>query len=94
MTTQHHADIGTNRPLDEYAEAEVQRLLTEDGRVAEQGLTVSRREHTLILCGDVESAQRRDEIVRLIREQFPGIDLQVDIGLTRANAPAEAEELS
>ncbi|WP_033344452.1 hypothetical protein [Catenuloplanes japonicus] len=84
----------TNRPVDEYVEAEVQRLLTEDGRISEQGLTVSRRGHTLILCGDVESVQRREEIVRLVREQFPGIDLQVDIGLTRAGAPTEAEELS
>jgi hypothetical protein len=92
--TQHHSDIDTNRPLDEYVEAEVQRLLTEDGRVSQQGLTVSRREHTLILCGEVESVQRRDDIVRLVREQFPGIDLSVDIGLTRAGAPAEAEELS
>lgn len=92
--TQHHADIDTNRPLDEYVEAEVQRMLTEDGRIAEQGLTVSRREHTLSICGEVESVQRRDEIVRVIREQFPGIDLSVDIGLTRAGAPAEAEELS
>jgi hypothetical protein len=87
-------NVDTNRPLDEYVEAEVQRLLTEDGRIAEQGLTVSRREHMLVLCGEVESTQRRDDIVRLVREQFPGVDLSVDIGLTRAGAPAEAEELS
>ena len=79
------------RQLDEYVEAEVQRLLTEqDG---EQGLTVARREHTLILCGEVESRRRCEEIVRAVTERFPDIDLQVDIGITRAGAPTEAEEL-
>jgi hypothetical protein len=79
------------RQLDEYVEAEVQRLLTEhDG---EQGLTVARREHTLILCGEVESRQRCEEIVRRVTDRFPDIDLRVDIGITRTSAPTEAEEL-
>ena len=42
------------RQLDEYVEAEIQRLLTEHGDVAEQGITVHRREHTLILAGEAE----------------------------------------
>jgi len=75
-------------------EAEIQRLLTENTDVAEQGLTVARREHTLILNGEVASAQRRDEVVRLIQERFPGVRLSVDIGVTRAQAPTEVEELS
>ena len=37
--------------LDEYLEAEIQSLLT-DGRVAELGITVHRREHLLGLRGD------------------------------------------
>jgi len=81
------------RPLDEYVEAEVQRLLTEDAGLGEQGLTVARREHTLILCGEVESKQRCQEIVRKVTERFPDVDLRVDIGITRAAAPTEAEEL-
>ena len=87
-------DVGTARPLDEYVEAEIQRLLTEDGRVAEQGITVHRREHTLILCGEVESAQRRDEICRQVTEHFPDVALSCDIGIIRAQAPSEVEELS
>jgi hypothetical protein len=79
------------RPLDEYVEAEVQRLLTEDE--GEQGLTVARREHTLILCGEVESKARCEEIVRRVTGQFPDIDLLVDIGITRTSPPTEAEEL-
>jgi hypothetical protein len=82
------------RPLDEYVEAEIQRLLTEDVDVAEQGITVLRREHTLLLCGEVESAQRRDEIVRLVTGRFPDVPVQCDIGIIRAQAPSEPEVLS
>jgi hypothetical protein len=88
------ADTEAARPLDEYVEAEIQRLLTEDGHVAEQGITVLRREHTLVLCGEVESAQRRDEICRQVTEHFPDVALACDIGIVRAGAPTEAEELS
>jgi GTP cyclohydrolase III len=81
------------RPLNEYVEAEVQRLLTEDSGLGEQGLTVVRRDNTLILCGEVESKQRCQEIVRTVTEHFPDIDLRVDIGITRTSAPTEVEEL-
>jgi hypothetical protein len=77
----------------EYAEAEIQRMLTEEGRLAEQGITVNRREHFVLLSGEVASPHRRDEIVRLVRQQFPDIEIQVDIGVTRAQAPREPEEL-
>ena len=87
-------DVGTVRPLDEYVEAEIQRLLAEHGDVAEQGITVLRREHTLVLRGEVESAHRRDEICRQVTERFPDVELSCDIGITRAQAPSEAEELS
>jgi hypothetical protein len=86
-------NVGTARPLDDYVEAEIQRLLTENADVAEQGITVLRREHTLVLCGEVESAHRRDEICRQVTEHFPGVALSCDIGITRAQAPSEAEEL-
>jgi hypothetical protein len=80
--------------IDEYTEAEVQRALIEDIAVAEQGITVARRENTLILCGEVESTHRRDEVLRLVRERFPGVQISADIGVTRVGAPTEAEELS
>ncbi|MEJ3744626.1 hypothetical protein WEI85_15190 [Actinomycetes bacterium KLBMP 9797] len=79
--------------IDEYVEAAVQRLLTEHGGLAEQGIKVMRREHTLLLCGEVESRQRRDEILRLVTENFPDVPLTADIGIIRAQAPSEAEEL-
>jgi hypothetical protein len=82
------------RHLDEYVEADVKRLLTEHADVAEQGISVLRREHTLVLRGEVESPARRAEIERRVREAFPGITLTVDIGITRTQPPSEPEELS
>ncbi|MEV6598337.1 hypothetical protein AB0M36_15870 [Actinoplanes sp. NPDC051346] len=80
--------------IDEYLEAEIQRLLTETGAVAEQGITLQRREHLLVLGGEVESAQRRDEICRQINTRFPDVEIACDIGIVRASAPSEVEEIS
>ncbi len=79
--------------LDEYLEAEVQSLLAE-GRIAELGITVHRRDRTLVLGGEVESPHRRDEICRRITERFPDVEIACDIGITRAQAPGEVEEIS
>lgn len=79
--------------LDEYVEAEIQRLLTEEAGLAEQGIRVQRREHFLLLSGEVASPRRRDEIERTVRRHFPDIHVNVDIGVTRAQPPREAEEL-
>jgi hypothetical protein len=75
-------------------EAEIQRLLTEHGRIAEQGITVHRRENTLVLGGEVESPQRRDEICRQITAHFPDVEISCDIGITRTGTPNEVEEIS
>ena len=83
---------GTGSPHD--LEAEIQRLLTENDRTAEQGITIQRRENTVVLGGEVESAQRRDEICRQITTRFPEVEITCDIGITRAQAPTEVEEIS
>jgi hypothetical protein len=80
--------------LDEYLETEIQRLLTEDARIAELGITVQRREQLVVLGGEVESAERRDEICRQITAHFPDVEITCDIGITRAQAPSEVEEIS
>ncbi|MDW5323523.1 hypothetical protein [Plantactinospora sp. KLBMP9567] len=80
-------------PPDDYLEAAIQRLLTECTEIAEQGITVTRRDHSVVLCGEVESAQRREEILRLVLEHFPEVPVTVDIGLIRTQAPTEVEEL-
>jgi len=80
--------------LDEYVEAEIQRLLTENAAIAEQGITLQRREHLLVLGGEVESPQRRDEICRQITARYPDLEIACDIGITRTQAPDEVEEIS
>jgi hypothetical protein len=80
--------------LDDYLEAEIQRLLTENASTAEQGITVQRREHGVVLGGEVESAERRAEICRQITSHFPDVEITCDIGIVRAQAPTEVEEIS
>jgi hypothetical protein len=75
-------------------EAEIQRLLTEHDRIAEQGITVQHRDNGIVLGGEVESPQRRDEICRQISTHFPDVEITCDIGITRAQAPSEVEEIS
>jgi hypothetical protein len=82
-----------SRPVDEYVEAEVHRLLTEHPDLAEQGLVLHRREGTLLVQGEVESPHRRDQIRRLISQRFPDVRIECDIGVIRAHAPVDAEEL-
>ncbi|MEU8389863.1 hypothetical protein [Micromonospora sp. NPDC048842] len=88
----HHRDIGAGPP-DEYVEAEIQRLLVEDPAVAEQGITVVRRERSLVLHGEVESPHRREEILRRVSERFPDVPITNDIGVIRVEAPTEIEQL-
>ena len=80
--------------LDEYLEARIQRLLTENGRIAEQGITIQRRDNLVVLGGEVESPERRDEICRQITAHFPEVEVSCDIGITRTQAPNEVEEIS
>ena len=74
--------------------AEIQRLLAEHDKIAEQGITIQLREHGLVLGGEVESAGRRDEICKQITARFPDVEITCDIGITRAQAPSEVEEIS
>jgi len=82
-----------SRSGDPYVEAGVQRLLTEHPDLSEQGLILRRGEDNLLVQGEVESIHRRDEIRRLITENFPDVRIECDIGVTRTQAPVEAEEL-
>lgn len=78
---------------DDYTEAAVRRLLSENSAVADQAVEVVRREQTLVLRGEVESDRRRQDILRLVRDNFPELMVRDDIGVTRYQAPEEAEEL-
>jgi hypothetical protein len=78
----------------EYLEAEIHRLLAENGRIAEQGVTVHCREGVVVLGGEVESAQRREQICREVLGHFPEVEITCDIGVIRATAPTDVEEIS
>lgn len=93
MITNYPNGAGPANPPDEYLEAAVQRMLTEHPEVAEQGITVLLRDRTLMLRGEVESVQRREEILRLVMEHFPNVPIRADIGLIRTQAPTEVEDL-
>ena len=68
-------------------------VLTEDDRLAEPGIQVVRLENKLALVGEVESVQRRDQILAVLRERLPDLEVQCDIGVTRVHEPEEVEEL-
>lgn len=93
MMTNQASGPGPDDPPDEYLEAAVQRLLTENPDVAEQGITVMLRDRALVLRGEVASVQRREEILRLVMAHFPNVPIRADIGLVRTQAPTAAEEL-
>ncbi|WP_238006069.1 hypothetical protein KZZ52_52010 [Dactylosporangium sp. AC04546] len=80
--------------VDQYVESELQHLLAEDDRIAEQGI---RFVHTggggISLVGEVESAERRDLICQVVSEAFPELPVHCNIGLTRVHEPEEVEEL-
>lgn len=77
-----------------YTESELQHLLSEDDRVAEQGIRVTCREDgTVVLSGEVESARRRSMIEQVVAERLPGCTVVCDIGITRVHEPDDVEEL-
>jgi hypothetical protein len=80
--------------LDEYAEAAIQRLLTEHPDLGEQGIMLTRREHRLVLSGEVETPQRAEQIRALVHEAVPDVELVCDIGVTRAGMPTDHEDLA
>jgi hypothetical protein len=80
--------------LDEYTEAAIQRLLTEHPDLGEQGITLIRREHRLVLSGEVETAERAEHIRARVQQAVPDVELICDIGVIRAAVPTDHEDLS
>ncbi len=53
---------------DEYALKDLERAICEDDRVTELGVRLSVRGGRVVVHGTMLSSQRRDEVVRLVRE--------------------------
>lgn len=79
--------------VDQYVEGELQHLLAEDDRIAEQGIRFVRTDHGISLVGEVECAERRALICRVVSEAFPDLPIACNIGLTRVHEPEEMEQL-
>jgi hypothetical protein len=79
--------------MNEYTEGEVQHLLTEDPRIAEQGIRAVRVDDGLVLVGEVESPDRCAQIEAVLHETFPGLKIRCDLAITRVGAPQEVERI-
>lgn len=77
-----------------YPAGRLQRLLAEDERVSELGIRVVQlQEDTFALSGEVESAERKALIERLVAEEFPDLTVRCDLGVVRVHEPDEYEEI-
>jgi hypothetical protein len=83
-----------NNKHDEYAEAELQRSLAEGDDVAEQGIDIIRRDEIVVVQGEVESAARREAILRCVTDSFPGKEVRSEIVLIPVGVPTEAEDVA
>jgi hypothetical protein len=79
--------------MNEYTEGDIQHLLAEDPRIAEQGIRVVRVDDGVVLVGEVESTDRCGQIEAVLREKFPDLTVRCDVSVTRVNAPQEVESI-
>ncbi|GAA1380719.1 BON domain-containing protein [Catellatospora chokoriensis] len=86
--------VSEPRVVDEYADAEVHRMLTEDGTICEQGIEVIRRDGAVLLRGQVETAHRRDAIGERVAAMFPDKHVCNDIVVTAVAGPTEPEVIT
>ena len=64
------------------------------GHPGELGVRVEVRGEDVLLTGTVTSAQCRDEILGMVREELAGIPVHYDIVVADTSSPDRAEELS
>lgn len=60
---------------DEYALKDLERAICEDDRVTELGVRLSVRGGRVVVHGNLVSSQRRDVVVRLVREHCTSCDV-------------------
>jgi len=83
----------TETDREAYDDAALQRMLTEDVDLAEQGIEVTRRDRVVVITGCVESEARRYEVVRRVEECLPGHEIRNDIVVVPVQPPTEPEAL-
>jgi osmotically-inducible protein OsmY len=81
------------KPQGTYDEAALQRLLTEDAGLAEQGIEVTRRDGAVVLTGCVETEERRVQVAERVAECLPGDEVRNDIVVVPVQPPGEPEAI-
>jgi osmotically-inducible protein OsmY len=76
-----------------YDEAALQRLLTEDAGLAEQGIEVTRRAGAVVLTGCVETEERRAQVAERVAECLPDEEVRNDIVVVPVQPPGEPEAI-
>ncbi|GAB2878540.1 BON domain-containing protein [Streptomyces deserti] len=88
-----HAGGTAAGPTLDYRVAHLQDHLA-SGDLGELGVRVEVRGDAVLLTGTVPSAQCRDEVLRLAREELVGHPVHCDIVVTDSSSPDHAEELA
>lgn len=89
----HRGDVTTDDLSPQYSAANLRRAIAEDPRTAELDVRVSVRDHAVVLCGEVGSAQRRLQLDDIVRENAPKLRVHNDIRVTTPDIPASHEQL-
>ncbi|MGE5829130.1 MAG: BON domain-containing protein [Micromonosporaceae bacterium] len=78
---------------DEYADAELQRILAEDAHIAELGIEVIPRGDYVVLRGQVATEERRAAIEQRAVTQMPQCRVVNEIVVLPADPPPRMEQL-
>ncbi|MGN9758229.1 BON domain-containing protein [Streptomyces sp. SD31] len=63
------------------------------GDLGELGVRIEIRGEAVLLTGTVPSAQCRDDVLHMARDELPGTPVHCDIVVADASAPDHAEEV-
>ncbi|MBB5915380.1 osmotically-inducible protein OsmY [Nocardia transvalensis] len=77
----------------QYVVAHLRRALAEDPRTAELGVHVTIRGAVVVLDGEVTSADCKQQMETVVREQLPQAEIHNDVRVRTPIAPTGSEHL-
>ncbi len=78
----------------EYRAGHIMQRIAEDPRTSEMGIQVSVHRDWLVVSGVVPTPQRREEILRIVREEAPDLRIRDEMQITGAGDPDGEETLT
>jgi hypothetical protein len=78
----------------EYLASHIMERLAEDPATAELGIRVTVGHDWLHVTGVVATPERRDEVLRVVHEEAPGLEVRSDLTVAEAVEPSDEEILS